>query len=320
MPLNSGGLVEKRSATLRSGPDSGHVSSMLDAAGAFGGRLFDHWIWLMGILLMIEPLIDYHLEGFRDWADKYVSRRVRTRTAITISVLSAFLATFLAFDDEYKARHTAETQLTHLRGQMDARSRSEGKPTSQPAVPTGQIPGSRETSNRAKPSAVARPSSTFAPITPQPRIAAAPTPNFVAPPPTSPTVPRTLTDDQERFLVSSLSPFSDKISGSRIDWTPGDQETFKFAYQFQKVFTLSGLRPNLLTRTPDNPRELGNLLIINANTPEGLINQIKSILNHAGISAEVIKKSQDHGAPSIILFIAPRAGIPEDGIGWILPG
>jgi hypothetical protein len=85
---------------------------MASSVVAFSRALLDHWYWLMGILLMIEPLLDYHIEGFRTWADRWVSRRVRTRVAIGVSVATVFIATFLAFNDEYQVRQTAQSEIS----------------------------------------------------------------------------------------------------------------------------------------------------------------------------------------------------------------
>jgi hypothetical protein len=69
----------------------------------FLDRLWDHWFLLMGILFMIEPAFDYWWEGYEAWADKFISRKRRTRIAITLSVLAVLGASVWAFNDEYKA-------------------------------------------------------------------------------------------------------------------------------------------------------------------------------------------------------------------------
>ena len=79
---------------------------------AFLVRLWDHWYFLMGALLMIEPLVDYYVEGFRAWADHYVARKTRTRVAITLSIFAVLAGCFLAFRDEYNARLAAEAEIS----------------------------------------------------------------------------------------------------------------------------------------------------------------------------------------------------------------
>jgi hypothetical protein len=81
-------------------------------------RLLDHYLWLLGLLLMVEPLFDYHIERYRDWAVRYVSRKLRTRTALCLSILTAFVACFLAFRDEYQAAETAQSQITDLQNKL----------------------------------------------------------------------------------------------------------------------------------------------------------------------------------------------------------
>src|ERR1700730_5394592 len=88
-------------------------------------RLRDHYLWLLGLLLMVEPLLDYHIERYRDWAVRYVSRKSRTRAALCLSILTAFVACFLAFRDEYYAaetaigeRDTARAQVTDLQNKL----------------------------------------------------------------------------------------------------------------------------------------------------------------------------------------------------------
>src|ERR1700730_16819610 len=81
-------------------------------------RLRDHYLWLLGLLLMVEPLLDYHIERYRDWAVRYVSRKSRTRAALCLSILTAFVACFLAFRDEYYAAETARSQVTDLQKKL----------------------------------------------------------------------------------------------------------------------------------------------------------------------------------------------------------
>lgn len=83
----------------------------MDALFAFASSLWDHWYALIGVLLMVEPLLDYYFDGFRDWADKYISRKSRTRIAITISVMSVIICCFLAFVDQYRSARVSGIAL-----------------------------------------------------------------------------------------------------------------------------------------------------------------------------------------------------------------
>ena len=85
----------------------------------FLDRLQDHYLWLLGLLLMIEPVLDYNIERYRDFVDQFVSRRARTRGAITLSILAALVACFLAFRDEYDATVQAKAQTATAIGERD---------------------------------------------------------------------------------------------------------------------------------------------------------------------------------------------------------
>src|SRR5690348_2022677 len=68
---------------------------------------------------MIEPVLDYNFESYKEWADQFISRRARTRVATTLSVLSVFVACFLAFRDEYNATIQAKEQTAIVIGERD---------------------------------------------------------------------------------------------------------------------------------------------------------------------------------------------------------
>ncbi len=85
----------------------------------FLDRLQDHYLWLLGLLFMIEPTLDYNIERYKEWADKFVSRRVRTRIAITMSAAALFCASYLAFRDEYDAAELAKKSAQQITGERD---------------------------------------------------------------------------------------------------------------------------------------------------------------------------------------------------------
>lgn len=71
------------------------------------------------MLLMAEPIVDYYWSGYQSWADKYVSRKVRTSVAIGISVLALLWSGFLAFNDQYDAtlKVTSDRDYQHGRAE-----------------------------------------------------------------------------------------------------------------------------------------------------------------------------------------------------------
>lgn len=91
----------------------------MNVYGQFLYRLQDHYLWLLGLLFMIEPALDYWIESYRTWADTYVSRRLRTRAAITISIVAAFIACFLAFRDQFEATVVANAEKQTVIGERD---------------------------------------------------------------------------------------------------------------------------------------------------------------------------------------------------------
>jgi hypothetical protein len=68
---------------------------------------------------MIEPVLDYYIESYQVFADKFISRHARTRAAIALSVGAALVACFLAFRDEYNATIQAQAQTATVLGERD---------------------------------------------------------------------------------------------------------------------------------------------------------------------------------------------------------
>jgi hypothetical protein len=85
----------------------------------FFGRLQDHWIWLLGLWFMLEPAADALFEGYRSWADSYVSRRLRTRISWAVAASTAIIACFLAFQDQFNATVAATGQRDTVIGERD---------------------------------------------------------------------------------------------------------------------------------------------------------------------------------------------------------
>lgn len=87
--------------------------------GQFVDRLQDHWVWLMGLWFMVEPAADSLFDGYRAWADHYISRRVRSRASWGVAISTAFVACFLAFHDQFNATVTATDRLNVIIGERD---------------------------------------------------------------------------------------------------------------------------------------------------------------------------------------------------------
>ena len=87
----------------------------MEVFGAFVSHISDHWLFLMGVLLMVEPLLDYNIARYKDWADKYISRGRRTIISLTVSLFCLVIACFLAFQDEYNEVLTLQGQSSFQR-------------------------------------------------------------------------------------------------------------------------------------------------------------------------------------------------------------
>lgn len=85
----------------------------------FLDHLQDHYLWLLGLLFMIEPFLDYSVERYHEWADHIVSHRVRTRVAISLSIAAAFVACFLTFRDEYNSSQQEHTAVEKALAERD---------------------------------------------------------------------------------------------------------------------------------------------------------------------------------------------------------
>jgi hypothetical protein len=84
---------------------------MPDFVKEFIDKAWDHWLYLMGILLMVEPLLDYYWEGYKKWADRFTNRRARTRFAIAVSFLAILWVCLLTFRDQYEETKSKTAQL-----------------------------------------------------------------------------------------------------------------------------------------------------------------------------------------------------------------
>jgi hypothetical protein len=68
---------------------------------------------------MVETLLDYNIAAYREWAERYISRALRARLARIISICMAFVACFLAFQDQFNAYEQAKVVLHTVEGERD---------------------------------------------------------------------------------------------------------------------------------------------------------------------------------------------------------
>ena len=84
----------------------------------------------MGLWFMVEPLADSLWEGYRHWADRYVSRKLRTRVSWTIAVSGAFVGCFLAFQDQFRETEAIKADIEVAHGERDEARRQRDISTS----------------------------------------------------------------------------------------------------------------------------------------------------------------------------------------------
>ncbi len=58
------------------------------------------WFFTSGPLV-IEPMLDYFIDGYEGWVSQFISRQRRRRLYYGLSVVGIFIASFLAFSDVY---------------------------------------------------------------------------------------------------------------------------------------------------------------------------------------------------------------------------
>src|ERR1700730_7510038 len=89
------------------------------ALAQFLSRLQDNWVWLMGLWFMVEPLADSLWAGYRHWAYRWVSRKIRTRLSWGVAFSGAFVACFLAFQDQFKETESLKDKVASAVGERD---------------------------------------------------------------------------------------------------------------------------------------------------------------------------------------------------------
>ena len=277
-------------------------------------------IWRWYLLLVGGPFVlDQSLRWLwpkgKEWLDTKWPTERRRPFEVVVVVGMLLISTFQAYRDEYDARQTvtqalamAERNTAYWRGKAAAsattRSLSPSNSTTEqsrarnserrgPGRPSRSNDG---TSVNGQDIPLARP-----PVQP-----VAPAPAFVAPPPSPSNGPRSLSPDQQRFLVAALSPLSSKVSRSLIFWVPNDNETYSYSSEFQKVFIRAGLNPTWSQQNPLSPDEIGVMLEVEPDTPKDVLSSVKVILNKAGIAVKIIDRPKQDTKAQIILFVGPQ--------------
>jgi hypothetical protein len=83
------------------------------------------WWFLTSGPLVVEPMLDYLIEGYEDWASRFISRQKRRQIAYGLSLLGIVFASFLAFKDVYLELQTVRQALTDAQQTLTARGLEE---------------------------------------------------------------------------------------------------------------------------------------------------------------------------------------------------
>jgi hypothetical protein len=193
----------------------------LHAFGPFFHGLEDNWIWLIGLVLMVEPLLDALWDDYRTFADKYISRKLRTRLSWGIAAASVFIAVFLTFADQWQK---AETAI----GQRDE-ARRQASPVQQPTIDRlsgdltaarGQIDAQQRIIEQQQ-SEIEREKQQIAALQPKPD--------------------RHLTDDDKRRLEAAFAPVKDQFPTLQLG-APTEGEAMGYANEFLDEFKIIGIQ------------------------------------------------------------------------------
>jgi hypothetical protein len=69
------------------------------------------WWFLTSGPLVIEPMLDYFIDGYEEWANQFISRHKRRQIAYGFSLFGIVFASFLAFKDVYFELQATKRQL-----------------------------------------------------------------------------------------------------------------------------------------------------------------------------------------------------------------
>ena len=83
------------------------------------------WWFLTSGPLVVEPMLDYLIDGYEEWANQLISRQKRRQIAYGLSLLGIVLASFLAFKDVYLELQTMQHALAEAQRMLAAKGTEE---------------------------------------------------------------------------------------------------------------------------------------------------------------------------------------------------
>jgi hypothetical protein len=179
--------------------------------------LKDNWLWLIGLCLMAEPLLDSLWEGYRNWADRYVSRKVRTRFSWTIAISCTFIACFLAYADQLQKTETVIGQRDEARRSSSPIQQSTiDRLSADLTVARGQIDNQAKIIERQEVE-IAGQNKQITALQPKPE--------------------RHLSDDDKRRLEVAFAAIKDQFSALQIGAPEGEPQGYagEFAEEFRSM-------------------------------------------------------------------------------------
>jgi hypothetical protein len=83
------------------------------------------WWFLTSGPLVVEPMLDYLIDGYEEWANQFISRQKRRQIAYGLSLFGIVLASFLAFKDVYIELQTVQHTLAETQKMLAAKGPEE---------------------------------------------------------------------------------------------------------------------------------------------------------------------------------------------------
>jgi hypothetical protein len=205
----------------------------------FTDGLFDHWWWLIGIVFMVEPLLDAHIAGYRAWADKYISREKRSKIFWSISLACLFMACFMAYRDEYLVAADAETRAKNELAEIEGAD-GKGGLKKQNSELNSQLTQTQEALAKAK---AEKPREIYKVLPAPPVTVSIERPH------------RHLSPEQHKALVAGITPLKNELQGLVAFSEAGD--SLRYLVDFLKAFSEAGLTVPSGSGSTDNDTDRG---------------------------------------------------------------